>query len=40
MSYFPLKIVYTETNETVVVQSPSDIISGKTFKVVECNTKV
>lgn len=37
--YFPLKILYTETNEIAVVHSPDDIISGKGFKVLECNTK-
>lgn len=36
-SHFPLKILYVDTNETAVVNSPDDIESGKTFKVLKTN---
>lgn len=35
MTYFPLLIKYTETDELEIVQSPDEIVSGKSFTVIE-----
>lgn len=39
MTSFPLKIKYTRTSEEVVIQSPSELLSGEAFVVLETNYK-
>lgn len=36
-NYFPLLIVYTETQEQVIVNTPEEIRSGVTFRVLKTN---
>lgn len=39
-SYFPIRVVYTKTNEEVIVIHPNDLRNGEAFKVLECNAHV
>ena len=39
MSYFPLKIRYSDNNDVTVVVSPNDIVSDRPFTVLETNYK-
>ena len=38
-SYFPIKIIYIDTNEIVIVNHPNDLRNGKAFKVIETKIK-
>jgi len=40
MSYFPALILYTDKSEYVVVTSPSNIDSGREFKMIKTNIEI
>lgn len=38
-SFFPILIEWSDTKERVVMDKPDSITSGRSFKVIETNTK-
>ena len=38
--YYPMKIIYIDKNEIVIVHSHRDVQQGRTFRVLEANTMI